>query len=1387
MSIQNQQLAPPANWQDFEKLCHDLYQEVWGDPNAVRHGRTGQPQAGVDIYGYDRKGRFTGIQCKGKDAGLGAEVTEKELKDEVDKAKTFSPKLDVFILATTAPADTKIQQVARDIWQAHKATGLFEVHVIAWDTLQLLLLKHPEVAVRQLGQASTATILTKMDAQEARQEAKHEARHAEVMLAMKVQGIGVAALPKPGTDQGGDPAEEALRARIKDAAELGNEGNARAALAMLNSIRQAEWGTASPRSRHRILHAIGFVHLALGSTKEAVGHLRDASAADPGKPWSVAAVAFAEMLEESHEAAFSHAKAALDADPTIENAAVTLVHAAPTDMLLADLLSAIPEVLRDKPQVLLALVNAARDRGDWDEALRLSEEAYMRDPDDWRSQGSLGSELLRPVLDIPEIAITKAVPKHLAGQFRRGMDLSRRAWNTVASNDYGARMPELALNFSAALLVAGDEDAAKDVLDEALRLAPDHADLHNRLSMIYAGRGELEQALKHLGSVPEDKREDSYDIIRLHLLLGLRKHEEARDTATRLASELPPGDDRNVIAGLALQAEIALGAGKDRVMAALDAFPDAMTVRAAALRLGTLEPSLSERLRSDTERLLLRATDARTILYAAEILRATGQPSRAAELLAPLTLPDRDTPALRARLECLIEANRRREARELFESLAPSLLGVRKYVHLGANIYDMVGLLAKARQLVQSFVDKNPDDLRARLVWFGLCERTGVMGKALDWLRAVPATITGDADDLMVLAGLIDRHLGDLKCLPLGYRALRQGFDQPRIHLSFAFGLFLMGRATKTADLEPETAGPDTAVVLAECDGSGRIVRVIETESEPRIERNEVPPSHALASRLTGLRLGAEVNIASYGRGEVRYRIESIQSKYLHAHLDVLQRFHERFPEAVGFGTFEIGDESDPNRFDEMFRMARERAERLGEIEAQYNSGRVSMSHLALACGCSVLDVWDDYRWRKEPTVLAAVGSEPERAEAMRRLFAAKTCVLDPLSVYVATTLGIADTLRDCFQERRLAVTQTTLDYLLEVAREREREAEAGHRGSLGWHGGRPIMVEVGPEALRLRASWAQQALTFARTCEIVPAESHGSVRQDASGFYTALPRAALDSVLAAIGSEGVLVCEDMPLRHVGEVASEVKGVWLQALLRWGLLTGRISPERYSDAVGRLVDASHRFTSIGPMDLLHELRRQSWMPIGRVPRYLALLAAPNNDRPSQTGVIAEFIENAWMETSGDHRFRPVLWQILAAFMARHRDPLSLFREWVENLGDRLAHKHFGQARRNWLLGTTTLAGIKMPAIPIPAIVEAVVREMANCVEWLDRSAPNAGNTADLGSMATAIHDDASDTRPSRNAMPPEEGERGVPAIAEDGSSEAGTPTTPAPSPSLGPP
>ncbi|HYG63739.1 MAG TPA: NB-ARC domain-containing protein [Thermoanaerobaculia bacterium] len=130
-------LPPLRNWQDFEDLCLDLWRRLWNDPDAQKHGRQGQPQAGVDVYGRPEGGReWAGVQCKRLEENL----TPKVIEEEVEKARTFEPALSRFIIATTARSDVHCQEAARKITDAG-----FPVTVVSWDEICHHLEDHPDL------------------------------------------------------------------------------------------------------------------------------------------------------------------------------------------------------------------------------------------------------------------------------------------------------------------------------------------------------------------------------------------------------------------------------------------------------------------------------------------------------------------------------------------------------------------------------------------------------------------------------------------------------------------------------------------------------------------------------------------------------------------------------------------------------------------------------------------------------------------------------------------------------------------------------------------------------------------------------------------------------------------------------------------------------------------------------------------------------------------------------------------------------------------------------------------------------------------------------------------------------------------------------------------
>lgn len=131
-------LRKPENWQYFESLCKKLWGELWEIPYKIKkNGRLGQPQNGVDVYGIPKNEKgYWGIQCKGKnDDYLNSKLTNLEIDEEIKKAKKFSPKLEVFIIATTQNKDVGIEQYVREKDIENRKIGSFEIILLCWEDI----------------------------------------------------------------------------------------------------------------------------------------------------------------------------------------------------------------------------------------------------------------------------------------------------------------------------------------------------------------------------------------------------------------------------------------------------------------------------------------------------------------------------------------------------------------------------------------------------------------------------------------------------------------------------------------------------------------------------------------------------------------------------------------------------------------------------------------------------------------------------------------------------------------------------------------------------------------------------------------------------------------------------------------------------------------------------------------------------------------------------------------------------------------------------------------------------------------------------------------------------------------------------------------------------
>lgn len=143
------QIPPPKNWQDFEDLCADLWQEEWKNNSIQRYGRNGQAQQGVDIVGRltgKDIGGWVGIQCKCIE--INSVLDKNILKNVIATAKNFRPVLSQYIVATTGRKDAQLEQLCRIISEEHQKKGLFITIIFGWEDIVLLLEKHPLIIAK---------------------------------------------------------------------------------------------------------------------------------------------------------------------------------------------------------------------------------------------------------------------------------------------------------------------------------------------------------------------------------------------------------------------------------------------------------------------------------------------------------------------------------------------------------------------------------------------------------------------------------------------------------------------------------------------------------------------------------------------------------------------------------------------------------------------------------------------------------------------------------------------------------------------------------------------------------------------------------------------------------------------------------------------------------------------------------------------------------------------------------------------------------------------------------------------------------------------------------------------------------------------------------------
>ncbi|WP_416463779.1 PIN domain-containing protein [Sphingomonas sp. VDB2] len=1218
MSVISRELPAPKNWQEFENLTFDIYRRLWKTNDAQLHGRQGQPQAGVDVYGTDRvEQKYTGVQCKGKDGDLRAVVTETELRNEVAKARTFQPPLDVFILATTAPNDQAIQGIARQISLEHGRLGLFEVRVTGWTTLRSFVADDPDVLLKYYRDLAPVDVMGQIAAG-AEQNA---AGFAQMQMLIR----SATRMLTESRDVTG--ADDPLATQVAEIGKLVSDGSPRAAIRALERIRAEHDATASPLARYRMLASLGNAHYALDEEDRAIPLFHAAFEAYPDFPNARATKAMALLLEGKREEAEPIASAAFQDDRTSARNAGIWIDTMPLDRPMAEIEEALPPALLETLDIQLHLALRSGGIGDVDRHLAHAQAALAIAPEDWRVMATLAEALVQPLSALEGLGITHDVPAHLQADVERAVGLLKAAWKTLLDQDSSIQGRHVSANLISLLGIIGREAEADQILDEALGAMPHYPPLGLFAARRSAANDDWRGVAATLDALPRDTLTFDALLLRTHAALQLKDAAGAVLWAGRMqtADVGQPAMTERAELIEAMQVHAAMLGSADPAALIANAIakrPGSIVVR--SVLFDGLEPQdpLRAQLASEIGSLAQGELSLRERMHAAETLYAQGNYAMAADLYAVVHGAEGNY-ALRRRLQALNLADRRAEARRLFETLPTALRASDGYLAVGVAIYERAGLLKPALKLVESAVAQH-DVLRNRLIWIQLLVRLGRADQMRDWLDRVSQDIEGTPIELIALAQLVDRYLGHAaKALSLGYRALRTGYGQPRIHLAYALGLIVGGRSSSVTMAPPEAIEAGAGVVLINDATGDELHRIIETGPVPAVERDELSPDETFAKRLLGLRVGDSIEFTKLGVGPQSFRVAEIQTPFLFAFRRTMRQFPTLFPDNPAFGSFTIDDSKGDDRFEEMFAMARNRAAEGQQLENLYRDGVIPIPMFARFSGADIFEIWENFRQKNSLGLKVAQGAQGE-FEAGCRGAGAGVAVVDPLSVYAWARMGLGAVIAKLSD--RLAIVQSTIDALRQLVEERE-----GHRGrksgTFGYDGERYFFIELTPEAAQQQIVDARSALELAEALPLVAAESDQAMPEGVAELIGDLDPAYHDSVIAALAPKRALLTDDLGFRVIAQAAG-AQVSWTQVLGQVGHRARAITHAEYRQILGALFDANYTFVQFNAADVVGELQDSAWAPNDRLRDYARLLTSETLDQANAAMVMAELLLNS---------------------------------------------------------------------------------------------------------------------------------------------------------------
>jgi len=1241
------QLPPPKSWMTFETLMWDLFREMWNDLDTEKNGRQGQPQHGVDIWGRPNMEReYYGVQCKGKDIGLDKAVTETEFEAEVEKAKSFEPKISKFYLVTTGPHDEKLQTLARNITEKHREENLFGVEFWGWDAIERRLEVHEKVLRRQYPHfykdQTTEIIPEKLD------ELKEMAE--ETLTAQNVTSGNIAAMRGEISAQIAEGFSslqnissslalvEEYKNELEYAKKLLDQNKPKSALDYLDHFNKEKWDMITdPIVKYHLLKYLGGAHLQLDDNENASRMLIEALQYNPEDEKAQGNAALAYLLVNDFDRCQKLIDTILENNPANTRAYSLSIQSKDSSVAFEAIVDTIPKTYRSNPEVAMALGRAAHIRKLFDDAIEWLRVSIESNQEDWpEPRGLLGAVLLEKHL------LKHSLTPHmfLEESERKGIeeiiDLLSQAWNRISDTEIkGTRLFWLA-NRSLAKSIVGDLGGAIKDIDIALAEEPDNNEFVRMRGRYALQIHDFPKAIELFNFLRtnDDKSEDAYWLALAYfeekrfetaktILLGFNtqlKFNTIEENAWRLLIEvhlkLDEGDEAKQLAKTGLSSNLSN--------------PFVLATYAMVARRNGEENEAKKRIKEAMSYL----NDESQIIHREPIIDELVQLKyfkEAANILSTFIKIEKDNPLLRKYLTLRYDAGEEKTVLEICKSLREKHGPIDFITELESSIYEMIGDLAEAKKVCEEYLDAFPDHIHMKLRLTVIHFRMGKLDKVDRFLEE---DIDIEGLNLQMNALLVNMLFlrGNAKrAIDIMYATLLRFFNKAEAHLGYV-NLFLQLADGSVDGLARDEVGPDNAICIERTTGE-REWYFIGDKPHHDLEGKYLPVSHDWSEQLIGKKVGDTVLLTETPITEEETAIIEIKSKYIFLLHDVQKNFQRRFPGQGGIWAIRTQRKTEDGRlepdFKTVFELVNHRQQIGKKIESFYEQGQITIGTFAHLTRQSEIEITMLLSGTPHLGILCARGTPQERETALKQLVAHPQLIIDVSALYTLYQLGISDIIIQKYG--RFGIARSTVEMIKNL--QNEKGLRSKEHGRIMKHEDGYIKYEITEDEIQKFNDFLQDLNSWIEQyCEILP--SYKALEMDKnerSHLEELIGLPSLETIFLAQERGRILYSDEERLRAIAKTDFDVNGVWTQPVLLKCMENGIIDEDKYTEMVIKLIHLNYHHISIGVKTLVEAARQSNWSGQEPFMKVTQNLGAKYSNLSSATSVVAGFIDLLWQQ------------------------------------------------------------------------------------------------------------------------------------------------------------